>query len=87
VESPPNTKCLLGFQTGDKSIQETLNLTLKVVHNSPETRLIHRATACYPQRAAGMAGEADRDRAIRPDGAGDACANNLNEKASPEGGL
>ena len=49
VESPRFGLYLQGEETGDKSIQKTLNLTLKVVHNSPEKPLIHRLTASYPQ--------------------------------------
>ncbi len=49
MESAPNPLYLQGFQAGDKSIKKTLNLTLKVVYNSPKTPLIHRVAACYPQ--------------------------------------
>ena len=39
------------------------------------------------RRAAGVAGLADRVRAIRPDKAGEACPWYLSKKASPEGGF
>lgn len=49
VESPLNPLYLQGRETVDKSIQETLNLTLKVVDNLLKTPSYAQVCACYPQ--------------------------------------
>ena len=49
VESPLNPLYLQGRETVDKSIQETLNLTLKVVDNLLKTPSYTQVSACYPQ--------------------------------------
>jgi hypothetical protein len=49
VESPRYPLYLLGQATGDKSNQETLNLTLKVVDNLLRKPVIHSFALSYPQ--------------------------------------
>ena len=62
VESPLNPLYLQGRETVDKSIQETLNLTLKVVDNLLKTPSYAQVSACYPQGA----GMTDRKLAGQP---------------------
>ena len=49
VESPLGPLYLQGHETVDKSNQETLNLTLKVVDNPVKTPSYTQVSACYPQ--------------------------------------
>ena len=62
VESPRLPLYLLGLETGDKSIQQTLNLTLKVVDNPLKNPSYAQVSACYPQGA----GMTDRKLAGEP---------------------